>query len=1048
MLILPGRFSRQPQQHVDIDWSNPITRGLVSALVPSYQNPQIDIVSRLADPSTNARASVGTGTFGRRLFNNGALTWDCYFQATNLRWPVPIVPYQAVSVFTLYEQYDTASAGPIWGGGYTSSFKAFLYKASDGSVYFYANTNTAGLGGIAGPVLETNRVYALAGVNGIDNTRELFVDGQSVAFADSALSTSPFNSGFTWVGTDGFGAGEQRRIGLYCAYVWTRKLTSNEIKSLTDNPWQIFEPQRKRISLPPPVVTLGPVGIINPTKKYSEQPQTVTNLSPSWPWRVAINFSNLRNLGLARNAQPSLGPGATLSPSSLKSAVLGVNGLNAYVITGFGETSLNYSGVVVFIPRTTNTELAIFNTRSGFGSGFYVSINSTGKVTLTRKASSGLSCISTNSVKYNEVNYLAFSFDGTTSPYPSKIVLNGVLTDTTNPTWSGTFSYSSGVGQILGRATDATTTDNAIDISAFLLSIQAQPDNLILSEWARNPWALFNKQTNPTFLPPPATTVPTAVPYLRTKENTTNLEYLPQVNTQGLLYRDLYNVIVFGRLAPFLVTSVKSDNSQFGYQAPGNSAAWPALFRDYDSKYGTFHKLPTGSGDSVRNIPTFNTFLGSKGATLLLTAKFSSSTSAIGSSNLFKVGSDFTAGLAIDFQHTGTELQTRSWAYKGAQRASSWVTLPTDKIIQIVLTSDPTTGEKLYIDGALVVSQTAFTGQNTNYFIGATMLGLFYPGIYQSTNVPKPQYYFAASWGRPLNDSEVSILSKNPLQLLKPKRQLRILTPARPYETPKAIFPIRNKYATSQPQSPVTINWNNPITRGLISAVVPGYRYPLVDAVTKATALQNSASIFVRNGAKGRQVFHNGSVNWTIRFDSTYTKASYPAITVFNLFEQYDTSSYGTIYGSGFTTSAFARFYKNSDGSIGFYPNTNTAGAGINSPILDLNRVYALTGVSVNNSTRELFIDGQMVASSTTAVDNSFYTQVTWVGSVDGTGAWRRIGLYCGYVWTRRLTPVEIKSLSDNPWQIFNAKPSLIGTEPPQVPIVVSKRSPFFFFFN
>jgi hypothetical protein len=118
-------------------------------------------------------------------------------------------------------------------------------------------------------------------------------------------------------------------------------------------------------------------------------------------------------------------------------------------------------------------------------------------------------------------------------------------------------------------------------------------------------------------------------------------------------------------------------------------------------------------------------------------------------------------------QHTGTELQARTWAYKNAQRVSAWVTVPTSQIIQLVLTSDPATGERLYINGQLAAQQNTFVGENTIAFNGATQLGIIYQGIFASSNSPQPKYYFAATWGRPLSEPEVREISDNPLQLLK-----------------------------------------------------------------------------------------------------------------------------------------------------------------------------------------------------------------------------------------------------------------------------------------
>jgi hypothetical protein len=145
--------------------------------------------------------------------------------------------------------------------------------------------------------------------------------------------------------------------------------------------------------------------------------------------------------------------------------------------------------------------------------------------------------------------------------------------------------------------------------------------------------------------------------------------------------------------------------------------------------------------------------------------------------------------------------------------------------------------------------------------------------------------------------------------------------------------------------------------------------------------------------------------------------ASYPAISVFTLFEQYDTTSTGPIFGGGNNSTQYARFNKNADGSVLFQPNTNSVGAAINGPVLDIERVYALTGINEGNY-REFFVDAVSAGSSSTGITflNGTYG---FAGSQYTANQFRRIGIYCAYVWTRRLTVSEIKSLTDNPWQIF-----------------------------
>ena len=88
-------MSRQPANSMQIDWGSPLTRGLVTAYVPTY-SPSLarDLVSGAYD-SAATRLSVGPGLNGVKGFNTGASTaWSLNFTWAT-RWPHPsgIVPF-------------------------------------------------------------------------------------------------------------------------------------------------------------------------------------------------------------------------------------------------------------------------------------------------------------------------------------------------------------------------------------------------------------------------------------------------------------------------------------------------------------------------------------------------------------------------------------------------------------------------------------------------------------------------------------------------------------------------------------------------------------------------------------------------------------------------------------------------------------------------------------------------------------------------------------------------------------------------------------------
>lgn len=234
MILLPRYRRKQPVGPVEIDRGNPITRGLATVYLPTVRYPGIDLVTRVFDTAT-IRGVLLPSTNGVVYSTTTASNWSLRFA------PVGIPgSYPALSVFTLFEQYDTTSTGAIFGGGNNSTQYARFNKENTGAISFFPNTNSGGAG-ITGPALNANQVYALAAVNE-GNLRELFYDGVSVASSSTAITF--LNATYGFAGSEFPAAGNQRRVGIYCGYVWTRRLTPSEIKSLTDNPWQIFRPQR------------------------------------------------------------------------------------------------------------------------------------------------------------------------------------------------------------------------------------------------------------------------------------------------------------------------------------------------------------------------------------------------------------------------------------------------------------------------------------------------------------------------------------------------------------------------------------------------------------------------------------------------------------------------------------------------------------------------------------------------------------------------------------------------------------------------------------
>jgi hypothetical protein len=353
----------------------------------------------------------------------------------------------------------------------------------------------------------------------------------------------------------------------------------------------------------------------------------------------------------------------------------------------------------------------------------------------------------------------------------------------------------------------------------------------------------------------------------------------------------------------------------------------------------------------------------------------------------------------------------------------------------VIINADGSTAT-LYMDGEVISSgaytmpayDSSFRGRCFGF--GSSLVGFGGGGN------PRIQPSVGLVWNRPLTANEVALLTANPWQVFRsPKRAYTPLFDSTPSPTSRTFFIPRKKILSAQTQSSSTIDWSNSITRGLTTAFVPnvGGRAP-VDLVTNTVADISTFSPLpsVTSGVKGLAI--DGATvsdyRWSFIFNPSSVpggRTNYPALSVFALFERTASTSFGNLWGAGqlidpIGSGVFAaRFALNDTGSgstVVFVPSTNSGGATIVGPAISPNIVYSLGGVNEGNY-RALYVDGQLYAQASNAITylNGGYAAGSWWGT--SSFAVLPIKLYCGYAWTRRLLPSEIKSLYDNPWQIF-----------------------------
>lgn len=229
-------WTSQPQQAVGIDWGNPLARGLVD-----WRSPTCG----LSMVSTNG--TIKTTRNGVAFSGNGAGVSGWYgvvnSGAINAANPATILALViGASGNTDARAYSiAASTGyffQIGSGATTSSKLRIVYRSPSKDL----------IGGETSSIVFENGVPHVAALRYTPGLLESFVDGKAdLTLADTASGTT---SGTLWASTNTLWRGSaatQNNTSVVLGLFWSRALSDAEIKSISQNPWQIFKPIPRRI---------------------------------------------------------------------------------------------------------------------------------------------------------------------------------------------------------------------------------------------------------------------------------------------------------------------------------------------------------------------------------------------------------------------------------------------------------------------------------------------------------------------------------------------------------------------------------------------------------------------------------------------------------------------------------------------------------------------------------------------------------------------------------------------------------------------------------
>lgn len=232
--VRPSR-TNQPQGTAEIDWGNPLTRGLTRVL--RCQGAQIiDMLTPTGEPSGIAEtgtflAQGNPGGFGRRNNTTTRANYTLVPPKTETISSVTIVWSGVVNAIggTTYpffrnsqtQVFTGGSGNAFWGtrfGSGTNQISATAIKLRTPTTYLFTQSGAIG---------------------------SLFVDGNAALLNVTGTAGGTFPNPHAIDGNYGFA--QSNDITTNVMLIYSRPMTAQEAASLSANPWQIFKPVERRI---------------------------------------------------------------------------------------------------------------------------------------------------------------------------------------------------------------------------------------------------------------------------------------------------------------------------------------------------------------------------------------------------------------------------------------------------------------------------------------------------------------------------------------------------------------------------------------------------------------------------------------------------------------------------------------------------------------------------------------------------------------------------------------------------------------------------------
>ncbi len=243
-IILQDRWRRQPSGLTDVDWGNPLSRGIVFAGLPTGAG-LVDVSRRIGNLVATNAALFPAVYRGGALHAHDLTGSSSYVRTNPTQNALTSLP---ISMSILINP-DGAAACRVMDVGTANSYNPVVGIQGIGTSQYRLQHYDTGEA-ITNPTTVSAGTWAhLVGVFSSNEYRAMYRDG---LFVSSSTTTRFSDSGFDnlvigyapWSGVEYFDG------KVAAPVVWARSLSADEIKELAANPWQVFKKSPRILYFP------------------------------------------------------------------------------------------------------------------------------------------------------------------------------------------------------------------------------------------------------------------------------------------------------------------------------------------------------------------------------------------------------------------------------------------------------------------------------------------------------------------------------------------------------------------------------------------------------------------------------------------------------------------------------------------------------------------------------------------------------------------------------------------------------------------------------